>query len=298
MKNRIMLVFLIIALLYLFTACGEKQVQQLDETTVANESTLTLNSEYKGIDMQRKDLSIKNEDGEVLAVVCFDLPQLKKNSLASQKVNSFLLGIYESWKGDSFYDYDAEAMNSFLGHVYDKRKYDGDECLIKWPYKYLVVTNIAYFDRNLLSVVMHIYWNAGGPNNYFCVAYTFDMKTGDRIPFTDIMDFNIDEFKKDVSKFFQNQLFENFLNTVKIRERLSTIKGHNLRYLYYDDEKNDLAYEYYYNGKDICILLQNISEFKVPLICKWNKETGDAFCASLWGIREENGIIVEYHIDG
>jgi len=298
MTKKIAPIIFITILLLAVAACDKAQLPQSIETSKVIEGTrepletVTMAANNAKIDVQRKDHSIKNDDGDIQAVVYFDLPQLKGNSKAAKKINDFLMKEYYAWMGATE-QYHNNFNRDMINWVNECVK-DFEEIATARPFQYTTVANIAYLDQDFLSIVMNSYCVTMGPNYNRCYGYTFNTKTGDIMAFTDLVDVNVDEFKQN--------LFDSVINLdgpigFGLAEAISTISGHDLTYSSYD-EKFDLAYDYYYDGKDICIILDRIARPKGSYICKWNKETGDAFQASFWLVLDNDGVITEYRIDG
>ena len=293
---------IITTILFFLTACGGSQepLTPTEETTRKQETvTFAANSAYKKVDMQRKDISIKNDDGEILGILYFDLPQIqiKGNSKAIRKINEYLQNEYDLWKNgsDKFLNGHSDNRMEWIEDGVNRfRESYGDEVLIASPLRYSVDMGIAHMDQNIFSLRATVYLAGGGPISCNCFGYTFNLKTGESILFTDIVKVNVDELKRKLSELI---LGYNIFDLSIIPKKLDAMKKDSLVYLSYDVEFN-LACEYYYNGKDICILLDRISDARTSYICKWNGETGTAFAASLWAVDENDEVITEYRVDG
>jgi len=292
MKNRFVALLLIPVLMLVYTGCGRKE--PLTETTTAtsdNPSELNstvpwttttrpvgiIDSNAVGVSIERLDFSIKNEYGKVLGIVFFDLPQMTSKSKAAKKINDFLMSEQEQWRNNSRkFVPDQRDMRAWLEEkVAFMREAFSEESLLQSPLEYSVTADIIYQDSEFLSIKLDMHWFAGGSLALNYYGYTFSKKTGDLLPFTVFADVEANAFKEDLLGY----LTQKSSGWWKIGDYLGPNTNHDFTYAHEDRGKSDLSYEYYYDGTEVCLLLNGWQRY--PVICKWNGKTGNDFSATL-----------------
>jgi hypothetical protein len=249
--------------------------------------------------IDRKDFSLKNEKNDILAIIFFDLVQMKGDSKASKKFNAFMVNEYLMWKESSgkLNLFDSEALLRFHDHVADMRAAYGDEDLVKSPLQYSVTANVMYSDKDCVSITETVFWSAGGSSNYNTFGYTFSTKTGELLPFTHFTNIEADAFKSSLYSFlipnYKNALFYLDHDEENMQVKLTANPEHDFSFGF-DDHTYDLSYEYYFDGKDICLTL--IGFGKSNPICKWNGKTGRDFRGTLWSYYLNEETVIEVFV--
>ena len=127
--------------------------------------------------VKRIDRSIKNENGEIIADIYYDLVYTDNKKESSQKINEFL-----EQKADEFVEQEENSREetiSELGMGYASSEF---------PYKACTDAEIVYEDEKYLSVrwTNHLYW--GGVYNIEHNGAVFSLETGELMELQEIFD--------------------------------------------------------------------------------------------------------------
>ena len=300
-------VFLIVVLVVCFTAC-EKTPQPSTEATLTstnftesatNQATKEVASSIMPsgigdgkIAIDRKDHSVKNDQGKILGIAYFDLLQVKGNSAAVKKINRFFQNAYEAWKRGTW------ELQADDGYTLGWLREDIQERPFICP-ELTTIATVMFMSNDVLSVRMTDYSSRGGPTGCQVYGYTFNLKTGDLVPFTHFAKVNADEFREEFVKFLS--ISDSFPEdrATEICKVLSPNENHDFTYQYAYNKLSltyDLSLDYFYDGQSIYLMLNVFSGH--ALICKWNGKTGNDFLASHGGVTVINGVITDYWILG
>ena len=219
------------------------------------------------VSIERIENSIKNENGEVIAVVYYEKPVVSGDSEAAKKINAFFESEQQSWFGshksrltrgmDSYYDY------FYKGVKISEEQY-GTEALVDTPLHYVMETRIKYLDENTLSI-FQILDVMLGTRAWSYYGSTFDLSTGELIPITELIEIKPEEMRKILEDGTIGSWFE-----VEYDELADN------NYIITDfDEKVNMRYEYFYDGENFYIT-ENLAEYS-GLLIKWNGKWGSEY---------------------
>lgn len=183
-KRRLLVIVALAMVMALFSGCGHRNTiddgsaedagEKGQETTETAEVVAKELSESDLI-ITRQDYSRKDEQGELLAEVYYDLVQLPETSDAYIRINTFLQSDYQKFL-DSIEDPDFQQ---YLEGAEDSRAaYSGDDW---WNYFDTFTVSVTTCEDNILSVCYVQEWYMGGVANRNAYGLSFDLKTGDPI---------------------------------------------------------------------------------------------------------------------
>lgn len=257
------------------------------------------NDEIPVITMQNIDHSIKNKNGEMLALIYYDKPFFSGESEAISKINGFFETDYKKWLNGEQNNLNVlgdTSIKFFLESLNDMREMYGDEVIIKSPLKYYVDTEVAFLSKDIVSIKQDIHWYSGGPSDTYSFGSTFDLKTGKLIPFTYFYNVNSNDFIDSLTNFLIQSKTVDYLSEHEIKNLYIFDERENFNYNNdsYDHNLN-LAYQYYYDRTSICLTLNKIGIHSGYLV-KWNGRINDEFEATIWLYNKKNDIYSEFQI--
>lgn len=230
------------------------------------------------VTIEKMDYSVKNDNGNVLAEVYYEKPVIYDNTNASSIINQYFENKYSDWLND-------EQMKRFLETV-EGWKVSNEEDLIISPFFHKTNTDITYLSSDIISILQTTHWMAGGVYDCYRYGYTFNLNTGELLPFTYFYDVSADDFRNNLYNFIQskrelggnngestsgtNEIHQNFL-----KKYYAPNSAHNFKYES-DEKVYDISYEYYYDGKNINLILNNIAVHS-SIIVRWNGKINDDF---------------------
>lgn len=247
---------------------------------------LHMNSDTN-VSIERIDLSINSNDETVLAIIYYDKPVISSSSDSASTINAYFDKEYQGWLEGSnrLTQFQDGRMDFFIRNVKDMREGLGDDVLKKQPLIYTVDTEVAFISQDILSIRQIVFLAAGGPNSWYYFGSTFNLETGELLPFDHVIDVDSDVFRENLVAYLAK-------NTLAF-DHNSSLK--EIQQIYEPNE--DHNYEYYYDGEYIYLILNYGIFHNCGCIMKWNGKVGDAFDASLLGyIRQVDGSIkmIEY----
>ena len=142
------------------------------------------------------------------------------------------------------------------------------------PLRYTVDAEVTYVDEKILSIRQIVFWSSGGPSGYTYFGSTFDLETGETVPFTRFSDVDADAFRNDLVKFILKNEMDSSTDKTRLIERVGPNPRHDFIYSFEDREWR-FDEEYYYDGISICLTLNQINAS--GYVVKWNGKTGKAF---------------------
>ena len=259
----------------------ESETTSVKKMKAIEEIPMISNATYDNVRIERKDFSIKTEVGEVLANIYYDLPQVAEDSSAAKKINDYLTVEFETWR--------TGYVERYVEWMEEMREDIGDSFWIGTPANCLIDMEIMYCNPELLSIRVNNYVRGAGSGRGSSTSnYNFSMKTGELVPFTEIVQVEADAFKQSVYSF----LFPDFLLAFerdpehKVKNALSPNANHDFKYEWWE-EIHDWSYQYFYDGRYIYLTMNDFIE--TAAVCKWNGRTGDDFQASLWYVGFDAG---------
>lgn len=251
------------------------------------------------VEIIRQDHSIKNNDGELLANIYYDKLVLEGKGEAIFEINKYFEDEYLNWLNDvpshiNFYQ--SGQMERFVESVQGWRISNENDLLVH-PFYNTIDTDIAFLNHDIISIRHNTYWMAGGVNGNYQFGYNFNLKTGELLPFTHFTNVEADDFRNSLLNFIlESDLIDssNEMTQGFIREYYGPNSSHDFKY-YSDGKTYDLLYEYYYDGTDIYLILNEIMPH-ASVIMKWNGKTGEEFDATLWTYSRKNNALEEYQV--
>ena len=218
------------------------------------------------VSVERIDKSIKNQTGDVIAVVYYEKPVVYGDSEVVGKINAFFekeVSNFLNGKGtlteetENYYEYFEEGVKS-LEEIY------GEKELVENPLHYVVETRITHLDSEILSVFQMsdvqlgtLEWSYNG-----C---TFDLSSGELLPITELIDIKPEEMKK----ILQDGTKDSW-NEVSFEE----LMGNNYK-VTYGSTTVDTQWEYFYDGESF-YLIDNWAQHDGYLY-KWNGKWGSDY---------------------
>ncbi len=242
----------------------EEDEEQTDEwKTESDEEVASAKYRSNGsleVSIERIENPIKNENGEVIAVVYYEKPVVSGDSEAAKKINAFFESEQQSWFGshksrltqgmDSYYDY-------FYNGVKITEEMSGTETLIEDSLHYVIEARIKYLDENTLSI-FQISDVLIGTRAWSYYGSTFDLSTGELIPITELIEIKPEEMRK---------ILEDRTIGSRFEVEYDELADNNYIITNYD-EKLDMRYEYFYDGESY-YLIDNLSN-PDGYLYKWN----------------------------
>lgn len=175
--------------------------------------------------------TLTNSKGETIAIISYEKLVLDGKTEAIKKIN-------KSIKKD--------CTKNFREYKHRVFSYAKDYIALNDQYYYQVYCNVTYNDNDVISLKMTWYWYAGGVSNSSSYGLTYDLKTGDKLELTDVVEGSSSKIKNKIVK-----ATEKYINTINedgwwsdndIQTALDQIKSYDL---------ND--FEFFLKGKKVYI---------------------------------------------
>ena len=225
----------------------QKKTEEMERTTWPEEGIIWMesNEEWEAarnksndtleVTVEREDRSIKNADGNIIAIIYYDRPVVSGNSEAAEKINAFFEQEEESWfagKSGRLTWFEEGFFDDFLSGFEDMREQYGDEILAESPCIYTVDARIEYLDNETLSIlqIRNFCWERRDICNY---GSTFDLNTGELLPVTSIKDILPEDMRR-------------IMKDVTYQSNYDNISDEYI--MQYYDLKTDMRYEYFMDG--------------------------------------------------
>ena len=217
------------------------------------------------VSIERRDESVYDEEGRLIAIVYYDKPVLQGDSEAAKKINTYFekeaeafynRGTGISWLSQiNFYEEFKNGMELM------KERW-GNEMLSQHPTRYTMDTSVCYMDEDMISIVQ--VWNYNlEHNDWYCYGSTFDLQTGELIPITKLVNIKPEGMKE----IFLSVAYEE-------AEEYEVLKGDN----YVIDNYGhcvDMKYQYFYDGKFYYLINEFSLGLRTSLVIKWNGKWGE-----------------------
>ena len=252
------------------TEVSSVEIEEDEWKTESDEEVESAKYKSNGIievSIERIENPIKNEDGEVIAIVYYEKPVVSGDSEAAKKINAFFETEQQSWFGshksrltqgmDSYYDY-------FYNGVKITEEMSGTEILIEDSLHYVMETRIKYLDENMLSI-LQISDVLIGTRGWSYYGSTFDLSTGELIPITELIEIKPEEIRMILEERTKGSWFE--IEYDELADNNYIITNY--------DEKVDMRYEYFYDGESY-FLIDNWSH-RDGYLYKWNGKWGSEY---------------------
>ncbi|BCN31802.1 PdaC/SigV domain-containing protein [Anaeromicropila herbilytica] len=158
--------------------------------------------------------TLKNDKGDIIAVISYEQPALKGNNQAITKINQSIKNdctkTFKQYK-DNLFEYAKIASNA--GDLQGSKYYCTTKC------------EVTYNGKATISFKMTMSWYAGGVSNKSSYGLTYNVKTGKKLALTNVVKGSSTEIKNKVmnsAKKYLNGLkgtskedINNALNVVK-----------------------------------------------------------------------------------
>jgi hypothetical protein len=221
----------------------------------------------------------------------FNKPVLLGDSEAIAKINEYFDNEYNDWlngNASKLSQYYEDRMARFLRFVdISLERLNGKPSPTE--FKYCVDADITFLNGDVLSVRQTLYISSGSAPAARCFGVTFDLTTGELIPFTYFVDIVADDFRSGLLDYAMANIPIGYLDDDWTKEYLGPNDEHSFEYIY-DGQTFDISYDYYYEGEAIWLILNHID--KPSYLVKWNGESGDLFDGDLYGSNPNDGAVV------
>ncbi len=142
------------------------------ETAAQTYQQIIAPSNSAEVTIERKDFSIKNEDGSFSAKIYYDLPHVTGGGTAAETINTALQADFEQ--------YQEPLQNEVAEYLHDK-PYPED------TYLYTVTSEATQNGDGVLSIRYETTWFMGGVQNTDHYGMTFDLSTGRKLTIPDLI---------------------------------------------------------------------------------------------------------------
>lgn len=289
MKKINKLIFIFLLSLIILVACGNtsrsKIHQNSSHTTIMKDKMVK--DAYK-IKIERIDKSFYNKDERLIGSCYYDKPIFKsKNKQLDKKINGFFDKDIQEWnQGTSRFDFYYEN-----NHDNDNRSVQeqlkesiqlfseiyGENAVLQSPLYSSIETYISYMDENYISILQVNRTNFGGPNGLSYFGTTFNLKNGEIISFTEFVDVSATDFKKTILSYLKSYFKYNKMD-IKYMEEFNEIyeyKQNKSFKVLTSEIPIQLNYEYYYDGKNINVIMNFGFVGGRGSVLQWNGKIGN-----------------------
>lgn len=215
--------------------------------------------------IEKVDQSVYDEQGRLIAQIYYDKPVIQGDSEAVKKINA-----YFDNEANAFYDqgtsvtwFSKDAFHQFKDGLELMKERWGNEILAEYPPRYAMDTSVCYMDENIISIVQVRNYMLEH-NSWYCYGSTFDLRTGELIPITKLINIKPEEMKA---------IFLIAGNIIDIGV-YEVLKDDNYVIDFYEHHI-DMKYEYFYDGESYYLINEFALEFRTSLVIKWNGKWGE-----------------------
>ena len=217
--------------------------------------------------IEKVDQSVYDEQGRLIAQIYYDKPVIQGDSEAVKKINA-----YFDNEANAFYDqgtsvtwFSKDAFHQFKDGLELMKERWGNEILAEYPPRYAMDTSVCYMDENIISIVQVRNYMLEH-NSWYCYGSTFDLRTGELIPITKLINIKPEEMKA---------IFLIAGNIIDIGV-YEVLKDDNYVIDFYEHHI-DMKYEYFYDGESYYLINEFALEFRTSSVLKWNGKLGTEF---------------------
>ena len=217
--------------------------------------------------IEKVDQSVYDEQGRLIAQIYYDKPVIQGDSEAVKKINA-----YFDNEANAFYDqgtsvtwFSKDAFHQFKDGLELMKERWGNEILAEYPPRYAMDTSVCYMDENIISIVQVRNYMLEH-NSWHCYGSTFDLRTGELIPITKLINIKPEEMKA---------IFLIAGNIIDIGV-YEVLKDDNYVIDFYEHHI-DMKYEYFYDGESYYLINDFALEFRTSSVLKWNGKLGTEF---------------------
>lgn len=215
--------------------------------------------------IEKVDQSVYDEQGRLIAQIYYDKPVIQGDSEAVKKINA-----YFDNEANAFYDqgtsvtwFSKDAFHQFKDGLELMKERWGNEILAEYPPRYAMDTSVCYMDENIISIVQVRNYMLEH-NSWYCYGSTFDLRTGELIPITKLINIKPEEMKA---------IFLIAGNIIDIGV-YEVLKDDNYVIDFYEHHI-DMKYEYFYDGESYYLINDFALEFRTSSVLKWNGKWGE-----------------------
>lgn len=217
--------------------------------------------------IEKVDQSVYDEQGRLIAQIYYAKPVIQGDSEAVKKINA-----YFDNEANAFYDqgtsvtwFSKDAFHQFKDGLELMKERWGNEILAEYPPRYAMDTSVCYMDENFISIVQVRNYMLEH-NSWYCYGSTFDLRTGELIPITKLINIKPEEMKA---------IFLIAGNIIDIGV-YEVLKDDNYVIDFYEHHI-DMKYEYFYDGESYYLINDFALEFRTSSVLKWNGKLGTEF---------------------
>ena len=217
--------------------------------------------------IEKVDQSVYDEQGRLIAQIYYDKPVIQGDSEAIKKINA-----YFDNEANAFYDqgtsvtwFSKDAFHQFKDGLELMKERWGNEMMAEYPTRYAMDTSVCYMDENIISIVQVRNYMLEH-NSWHCYGSTFDLRTGELIPITKLINIKPEEMKA---------IFLIARNIIDIGV-YEVLKDDNYVIDFYEHHI-DMKYEYFYDGESYYLINDFALEFRTSSVLKWNGKLGTEF---------------------
>ena len=217
--------------------------------------------------IEKVDQSVYDEQGRLIAQIYYAKPVIQGDSEAVKKINA-----YFDNEANAFYDqgtsvtwFSKDAFHQFKDGLELMKERWGNEILAEYPPRYAMDTSVCYMDENIISIVQVRNYMLEH-NSWYCYGSTFDLRTGELIPITKLINIKPEEMKA---------IFLIAGNIIDIGV-YEVLKDDNYVIDFYEHHI-DMKYEYFSDGESYYLINDFALEFRTSSVLKWNGKLGTEF---------------------
>ena len=215
--------------------------------------------------IEKVDQSVYDEQGRLIAQIYYAKPVIQGDSEAVKKINA-----YFDNEANAFYDqgtsvtwFSKDAFHQFKDGLELMKERWGNEILAEYPPRYAMDTSVCYMDENIISIVQVRNYMLEH-NSWHCYGSTFDLRTGELIPITKLINIKPEEMKA-IFLIAGNIIDIGVYEVLKDDNYVIDFGGHRI----------DMKYEYFYDGESYYLINEFALEFRTSLVIKWNGKWGE-----------------------
>lgn len=220
---------IILCLLILLTACG----------CADNRGTEDGNAD---ISISKVDHSAFSDDRQITGNFFYEKPIIPNGYDAAEKINAYFeddcdnfFNGFAVFFGDNAFQRMKDCLDEGLTRY-------GDEGIVKQPFCYYVKTEITFLSEDHVSFCQTYVWAADGPRDVWNRGVTFDLKTGETVPFTEFFDVDTDTVKE----YVHGELSDLFGDMPFAQQELAEM---------YESSGEMLEKSYFYDGQTVNLTL-------------------------------------------
>mgnify|MGYP002524411353 CR=1 FL=1 len=240
-------------------------VAEPDDTDMSVSNAATEEDYSDRVSIERRDESVYDEEGRLIAQIYYDKPVIRGDSEAIKKINAYFDNEANAFynQGTSVTWFSADAFQQFKDGLELMKERWGNEIMAEYPTRYAMDTSVCYMDENIISIVQVRNYMLEH-NSWHCYGSTFDLRTGELIPITKLISIKPEEMKT-IFLITGNIIDIGVYEVLKDDNYVIDDCGHRI----------DMKYEYFYDGESYYLINEFALEFRTSLVIKWNGKWGE-----------------------